>query len=228
VRVAVDSIVAAVAPLLLSEGATDGHTVEVFNAFNPPQAISTRMAEIRPDVVVVDSAWLVIASLLENLMNLSGLANAKRVVASRVVDDVLKIQVAHRGMHDVVDLNSTPSATIHSLSLVHGGTSSLANDELWRRVPRPTSMIDITTVPQDATDLAILELICIGYRDSDIAEVLGYSVQAVKNRLSGMLRQSELHNRTQLAWQFTNQLLTARMVQNMQQQNSRHDSDTPK
>jgi DNA-binding NarL/FixJ family response regulator len=89
-------------------------------------------------------------------------------------------------------------------------------------------MIDITTVPQDATDLAILELICIGYRDSDIAEVLGYSVQAVKNRLGGMLKRSGLNNRTQLAWQFTNQLLTARMVQNMQQQNSRHDSDTPK
>lgn len=227
-RVAIDSIVASMVPSLVGDEPTEGHVFERFNAFDSPHDISVQIAEIRPDVVVVDSAWLVIASLLENLVRLSGFPAAKRVLGSRAVDDVLKIQAAHRGMHDIVDLSLSPSEITRSLVRLHNGTSSLTNDGLWRRVPRPTSIVDITTVPLDSTDLAILELICIGYRDNDIAEALHYSVQAVKNRLGGMLKRSGMTNRTQLAWQFTNQLLTARMVQNMQQQNSRHDSDTSK
>lgn len=225
-RIAIDSLVAAVAPTLISEASKTTHTVEVFNAFESPHGISVRMSEIQPDIVVVDPAWLVISSLLENLLTAGGHTAAKRVVASRVVDDVLKIQVAHRGMHDVIDLTASTHINIRSLERLHQGSSSLSADELWRRVPRPTSMVDITTVPHDAIDMAVLELICIGYRDQDIAEVLHYSVQAVKNRLGNMLKRSGLNNRTQLAWQFTNQLLTARMVQNMQQPQTRRDSGT--
>jgi DNA-binding NarL/FixJ family response regulator len=139
------------------------------------------------------------------------------VVGAKAIDDVLRIQAAHRGMFDVIDLSLPARQLISHLHSISLGNSSLSKSDLWRRVPRPSKVADITTVPQDTTDLSILELICIGYRDQDIAEVLGYSVQAVKNRLGAMLKRSGVSNRTQLAWQFTNQLLTARMIQNMQQ-----------
>jgi DNA-binding NarL/FixJ family response regulator len=67
-------------------------------------------------------------------------------------------------------------------------------------------------VAQDETDHAILELVCVGLRDQDIAEVLGYSVQAIKNRISLMLARAGSPNRTQIASQFTNQLLVAQMI----------------
>lgn len=72
-------------------------------------------------------------------------------------------------------------------------------------------------VPLDAIDLAVLELVCIGYRDQDIASALNYSVQSVKNRVSGMLRRSRLENRLQLALSFTNQRLVAGMMRGFDQ-----------
>jgi DNA-binding NarL/FixJ family response regulator len=73
--------------------------------------------------------------------------------------------------------------------------------------------VDITTVPQDLTDVAILELISIGFRDQDIAEALHYSVQAIKNRIGIMLKRSGSNNRTQLAVQYTDKLLTAQIIE---------------
>jgi DNA-binding NarL/FixJ family response regulator len=54
--------------------------------------------------------------------------------------------------------------------------------------------------------------VCVGLRDQDIAEVLGYSIQAIKNRISLMLARAGSPNRTQIASQFTNQLLVAEMI----------------
>jgi hypothetical protein len=42
--------------------------------------------------------------------------------------------------------------------------------------------------------------------------VLGYSIQAIKNRVSLMLARAGSPNRTQIASQFTNQLLVAQMI----------------
>jgi hypothetical protein len=48
----------------------------------------------------------------------------------------------------------------------------------------------------------------------------------VKNRLGIMMKRSGVANRTQLAWQFTNQLLIARMVEQMEHAKGR-DASTP-
>lgn len=217
-RIAVDSLVARANPDLVVSPETPRGAVSigVFEAFESPDEIARRFTELDPDVIVVDSAWLVAAATLELLATLAGVGRARRVVGSNAIDDVLKIQTAYRGMHDIVDLTESRENIISRLGRISMGFSSLNDNELWRRVPRPPKFADITTVPQDAVDLSILELICIGYRDHDIAETLHYSVQAVKNRIGQMLKRSGVSNRTQLAWQFTNQLLTARMTQNIQ------------
>lgn len=215
-HIAVDSVVAAAAPDIIKVPTAGDLRLEVFNAYESPTTIAANLKSFKPDVILVDSVWLVLAALLESLAKASGLTTTRRVVGAKMVDDVLKIQAAHRGMVDVVDLKKPAPRVLDQLKSVHNGVSTLDNDELWKRVPRPTAFSDITAVPQDATDLAILELICIGYRDQDIAEALHYSVQSVKNRLGIMMKRSRVANRTQLAWQFTNQLLIARMVEQME------------
>ena len=222
-NIAVDSLVASAVPDLTTHADAEDLRLGVFSAFESPTAIAERLKAFKPDIILVDSVWLVLAALLESLTKVSGLTKTRRVVGSKAVDDVLKIQAAHRGMVDVVNLNNSAPKVIEHLKHVHNGDSSLANDELWKRVPRPTAFSDITAVPQDATDLSILELICIGYRDQDIAEALHYSVQSVKNRLGIMMKRSGVANRTQLAWQFTNQLLIARMVEQMEHVRARDD-----
>ena len=79
--------------------------------------------------------------------------------------------------------------------------------------------------PRDQTDLDILEPICVGSRDSDIAEIVALSLQRVKNRISAMLERTGLENRTQLAWQFTNQQLVASMLDNIQYELDREDAE---
>lgn len=216
-RIAVDSLIAAAVPALSDYRSDNGVETAVFEPLLSPSEIAKRLTEIRPDVMLVDRTWLELASMLKKLVQLSGSSKARIMVGAKNVDDVLKIQTVHRGMFDVVDLGKPVDDIINALQRANNGESSLQNDELWLRVPRPPQSADIASVPSDSVDLAILELICIGYRDDDIAQTLHYSVQAVKNRIGAMFRRANLNNRTELAWQFTNELMTARLLMNLDQ-----------
>lgn len=216
-RIAVDSLITAAVPALSDYRSDNGVKTAEFEPLLSPSKIATRLTEIRPDVVLVDRTWLELASMLKKLVQRSGSRNARIVVGAKNVDDVLKIQAVHRGMHDVVDLGRPVDDIIKALQRVNNGESSLQHDELWLRVPRPPQSADIASAPSDSIDLAILELICIGYRDDDIAQTLHYSVQAVKNRIGAMFKRANLNNRTELAWQFTNELMTARLLMDLDQ-----------
>ena len=190
-------------------------TLNTFDPFLPPMEITARIAEVVPDLLVVDSAWLVIAPLLMTVVRLSGCIGTRCIVGTSNLDNVLKIRASHGGFVDVIDLTNDTATLIAQLEDVHRGQSRLDCDPLWRTVPRPTAMCDIAHVPTDSADLAILELVRIGLPDAAIAESIHMSQQTVRNRVSAMLRKSGLTNRTQLAWAFTNQTLTALMIQNM-------------
>lgn len=213
IRIAFDSLVASAVPDFRSLANQQAVSTGVFEAFDSPRQISATLQELRPNIVVVDPSWLVVASQLGSLIDKSGFSGARRVVAGDSIDDVLKVKAAHKGMFDVVDLRSSTAELLVRFREIHNGTSALNSDVLWRRVPRPKRSADITTVPQDLTDVAILELITIGFRDQDIAEALHYSVQAIKNRIGIMLKRSGSNNRTQLAVQYTDKLLTAQIIE---------------
>ncbi|NDH37048.1 MAG: hypothetical protein EBX76_03575 [Acidimicrobiia bacterium] len=134
-NIAVDSLVASAVPDLTTHADAEDLRLGVFSAFESPTAIAERLKAFKPDIILVDSVWLVLAALLESLTKVSGLTKTRRVVGSK----------AH------------------------------------------------------------------------------YSVQSVKNRLGIMMKRSGVANRTQLAWQFTNQLLIARMVEQMEHVRVRDD-----
>lgn len=215
-RILVDDLVVRSMPEFTSVTAGFPHvTLNTFDPFLSPAEIKARITELVPDLLVVDPAWLVIAPLLMTVVRLSGCSGTRCIVGSRQLDNVLKIQASHGGFVDVIDLTTDIATLIAQLEDTHRGYSRLDCDPLWRTVPRPRALRDFADVPTDTTDRAILELVRIGFPDIVIAESIHMSQQTVRNRVSAMLRRSGLTNRTEMAWAFTNQTLTALMVQNM-------------
>lgn len=75
---------------------------------------------------------------------------------------------------------------------------------------REPELIDVYTtvfdsraiVTQDAVDERIVNLVAEGLSDKQIGAAIGFSAQTVRNRISRMLNDSGLRNRTELAVQF--------------------------
>lgn len=80
---------------------------------------------------------------------------------------------------------------------------------------------DLSCAPESDLDRHILDLICIGLPDREIAAAVHASHQTVRNRVSSMLRRSNISNRTQLAWAYHSQILVARMLENLASQRQR-------
>lgn len=120
---AIDSLDASASPDLVipvSDNSVE-MSISVFAAFDSPAVIAENLSALKPDVIMVDPAWLVAAALLESLAKISGVGKARRVVGALDVDDVLKIQTAHRGMFDVVDLSVPVDERIGALRRIHSG-----------------------------------------------------------------------------------------------------------
>lgn len=217
-RVLVDSLVADSANHMMDslQHAKDQIAFEIFNPFLSPGQIALIIETFQPDIVLLDPAWFSISVLILSLIRITGKVDTRTVIASPHIDDVTKIRVAHRNFFDVVETQTSLEELLDSLHRIHNGTSSLQQDPLWLRIPKPSGIPDISQGPRDNTDVAILDLVCIGLHDADIAEALAFSLQTVKNRISQMLARTGVRNRTQLAWQYSQQQLTASMMQNIQ------------
>ena len=217
-RVVLDLLVAQSMPDLLEtwRSAMPDHLFETFDPFMSPAGVTHALAGLRPEVLLVDPSWLKISPLLRRLVTESGNDSARLVIGARHIDDILRFRTADHGFFDILDVGRPPDEVAASVGRIGEGQSALDSDPIWLRVPHPPTPADMSLGPRDQTDLDILELICVGSRDSDIAEIVALSLQRVKNRISAMLDRTGLENRTQLAWQFTNQQLVASMLDNIQ------------
>lgn len=222
-RVLVDSLVLESPFEMLSvwQGVLPTAAVESFDPFETPASLHARFVRFRPDVLVVSLQWLTIAPLLFTLLEFSGNLGTRRVIGSPVVNDVVKIQSVYRGFFDVIDVSQPPDCVAKQVVRIHRGVSSLDDDVLWSRVPRPMLVGDVAPGPRNQTDADILELLCIGMRDVDIASALFLSVQTIKNRVSSMLDRTGANNRTQLAFQFAHQKMLTEMTRH-----ARHEKET--
>ena len=190
--------------------------IEVIDSFLSPARFAQQLSQLKPDVLVVAPVWLTITPLLFKVLELSGNDSIPRIIATSECTDVLKIQSAHHGYSDVLDLNLSPPEVVTALTNNFQRSFALYDDDIWSRVPRPLTTPDLTNVPRDAIDVQILDLITIGLRDQDVASALYLSLQTVKNRISKMLEISGADNRTQLGFLYSNQRLIAVMLMNIE------------
>ena len=217
-RVLVDTRVAGSATGLTAGGPLpDGGSVEVtvFDEYTPAPDVAVLLGSLSPHVVVVDRVWLAISALLMALVRLGGSNTPRMVLGVPTLEDIHKVEAAYHGFDDVLDLGRPADEIVGQLRRVVDGRSSLDRDALWTRVSRPLASPDVLTSPQDELDRRIIDLICIGLPDKEIAEVTHHSHQTIRNRISALLQRTGLVNRTQMAWMHNNQVLAGLMLSNL-------------
>lgn len=122
------------------------------------------------------------------------------VLAAPVVFPQLVAEARSVGIHAVLDVNLAADQFVAQLGEVVDGTRCLpdstpANPRFGPALAWPPHTIDF----RDATDIEIVRLLSTGLSDKEITGQLSISHQTVRNRLSRILRDSGLDNRTQLA-----------------------------
>lgn len=210
-KIVLDRLVVSSAPgLVPSIGrAVPGVRLAVFDPFAAPVSLGRVLADACPTVIVVDRMWLHLSPLLMRLVARSGCDDVRIVLAVVGVDRVVRVQSAHCGLFDVVDLDDDLHDVAVRLARLRSGTSRLADEGAWSTVPDPDAAPRADALAADDLDREILDLVCVGMRDADIAEVVHASLQSVKNRISTMLRRAGLRNRTQLAWIYANDAIAS-------------------
>jgi DNA-binding NarL/FixJ family response regulator len=216
-RVLVDDAVSAEFPGL-------DHTVNVhrpawvidsFDARLGPKELVNTLSANCPDVLVVDSKWLVIgAPFLMSVLRQSGSDSPGTLITVPQLDNVTKVRAAHNGFTDVIRVDESNTDLLEKIEKIKNGESALDGDSLWHTVKKPTPVRVEGPIAESETDRAIIELIRIGIPDNEIAECLFLSPQTVRNRVSAMLQRDGFTNRTQLAWAYSNQEIVERFLQN--------------
>lgn len=168
-----------------------------------------------PEVLVVDSKWLVIgAPILMSLLRHTDSDAAKTLITVPRLDNVAKVRATLNGFTDMVHNGESSDDLVEKIENVRNGQSLLHEDSLWQTVRKPTPVNMNVPIAENGIDRDIIELIRIGIPDNEIAECLFLSSQTVRNRVSAMLQRDGFTNRTQLAWAYSNQVVVERFVQN--------------
>ena len=107
------------------------------------------------------------------------------------------------GIDDVVDV-SLPDAQLRiDLTTFVMGVGRACEPFVASAVPVPHPVMQGLIDYVDSTDRQIVTLISIGYTDREIAEILHYSHQVIRNRVSQIMLRSGIRNRTQLSARHT-------------------------
>lgn len=213
-EILVDSLVAARRPDLVGES-SGGPRIRVFDAYSNPWELRVLFEGSRPDVIMVDPAMITISFLLLEIVRSAECRVDRVVVGADVITDVMKVQAMRGGFFDLVDTSQPIEEIRQRLEAVHLGRSKLADDRLWAAVAKPTAIGNLVLLPNDATDVEILELVALGLMNDDIASVVHVAPQTVRNRMSVMLQRSGMTNRTEMAFTYLGQTMTMRMNQGM-------------
>lgn len=131
------------------------------------------------------------------------------IVVANNVDSAFVYRARAFGADDIVDIGRDDDHVAEAFGTALSGRQRAY--ELYL-VGKVDEQIDITTLRinyTDEVDHRIVPMIVAGYTDREIAEVLHFSHQAVRNRISRILLRSGIRNRTQLASTFLLARLTA-------------------
>lgn len=195
--------------------------VRTFDFVGAASSISSAFSDECPKVVLVDRVWLHLAWYLMQILH-SGAGRRETcqpgmlVVGAKHVDEVLRVQVLHRGFDDCVELARPARQVIARLIQMQYEPPTTSPDYQWNSLPLPAAVSHPNEISRDDIDVAILDLLTVGVQDADIAAVVHISTQTVKNRISAMLSRSGLRNRTQLAWMHSNNALGVAALREMQ------------
>ena len=106
------------------------------------------------------------------------------------------------GIDDVIDIGRGDDHIAASFDAIICGDGPAFMSYLVKSVDAAVDVTRLRIVCSDAIDKQIVPMIAAGYTDREIADVLHYSHQVIRNRISRILLRSGIRNRTQLASAF--------------------------
>lgn len=176
---------------LVFAGTKSDEVAKAFRDLLPSVALFSRIPLIH---------WFRLLRTLENLYGDSRWP--KLVLLADNVNSAYVHRVLSYGFDDVVDCRNSNDSLNESLRAAIDVNDRACSSHLSANVDIPYSFRARPIIYSDSVDFQIAGLIAAGYADREIAEVVHYSYQVVRNRISAMLFRSGLRNRTQLAFRY--------------------------
>ncbi len=124
------------------------------------------------------------------------------VIAAQNVDSAFVYGAFSFGADDVIDISRNDSHVARVIDMALSGGRSAYTEYLVGEVDAQGDVTSLRIDYSDETDRRIVPMIVGGYTDREIADILHFSHQAVRNRISRLLMRSGIRNRTQLASAF--------------------------
>jgi len=120
------------------------------------------------------------------------------VVADRISTPILARSLAC-GFHGAVESDSNVDTALETISNVVGGRWSLENEPSLRGLGLSPGLLARELVFHDTDDRHLADLVGTGLTDDDIALLMGWNIQKVRNRIENLLSSNDIKYRTQLA-----------------------------
>lgn len=128
--------------------------------------------------------------------------NPRVVVLAERINSAFVYRGLAFGIDDVIDIGRGDDHISASFDAIICGDGPAFMSYLVKSVDAAVDVTRLCIVCSDAIDKQIVPLIAAGYTDREIADVLHYSHQVIRNRISRILLRSGIRNRTQLASAF--------------------------
>lgn len=171
-----------------------GHVVVAYGA----DQVIPKMSGQHYDVVLLTRAGMERCRQLRHGLHGAALPRVMTVVGTSGFNPALISEAERARMDAVVSLNQSAEDLARELGEVVAGTRGFrtsANSASPQT--EPSALPDISY--HDEMDVEIVRLVATGLRDKEISSRVHLSSQTVRNRVSRLLRDSRIENRTQLA-----------------------------
>lgn len=135
-----------------------------------------------------------------------GRCDAHHIRSGVLVDFVDAACVYHKlayGVDDVIDISRSDDDLRRDLIKFACGTELACSSYLVPTVDVPFPIVHGEIKCADDVDEKIVRLLSVGFTDREVGEILHFSHQVIRNRVSHLLLRSGLRNRTQLAARYT-------------------------
>ena len=165
-----------------------------------PQAVRRLVESRQVDIVIHSSSSLrTLFAVAQDLGNCQECGQLPRsTIVARRVDRCFVYEALAYGADDVVEFNQSDENFIRDLKVAASGKVRACESFLIRSVEPPPPLSGATIGDLIGIDLKIARLVSMGYSDRDIADLLSYSHQTIRNKVSKLLERLELRNRTQI------------------------------
>ena len=171
---------------VVSVARTGRHAVDVLNR----EAV---------DVSIHSEDTVELSRFIRNALHDDVSSSVARVVATPRPATPLLVKAHQFGFDGVIQLPRTPEQIAADLVDVVSRRTSLSEHPTIKSLNLTPGILTRTLTYSNQLDSGIADLVGIGLSDTEIAETLQITLQAVRNHIEQLLRDNQLSTRTQLA-----------------------------